>query len=234
MDYLSYTEIAKKLVPIERIKYLITGTAVRPNDILQKVASLLEVKNIAEIGTGNGISAVALASCSNVRNVITFDIRESHYRNELSEVFDTTKIKFFVTKDSKEIYKFISKYDFDLAYIDGNHNLKPMNYPLQDFNAVKYIGKVLFDDAHNEPITQILKDNKGRMIGNRFGYWCKDGNYDIVDKINSTLIWDEEIAHTTLKYDYSHIIKSLENDIDKKYAEEKLEKLRSFKIKVGG
>ncbi len=195
MNYLKCLDIARQFTEEERTLYLRVGTAVRPNDVLQKIVIFLKptVKNIIEIGTASGMSALVLASCSNVEKVITFDVKYSINAEPLWKRFNVIdKIQYFVKNNSQEIYNEINKHKFDFAFVDGRHEPE---FVLSDFNAVKHIGRVLFDDIDGIQIKKIIiNDNGGKILSRRFGYWNADNNYEVIDKIRKTLDWDEPLA----------------------------------------
>ena len=194
-QYLSHDEIAGQLTEDEK-KHLFKegafGTAVRPNDVLQKVVYNLfpKVKVIVEIGTWRGLSSLAMASCSNVEHLYTFDIIPSVYPWVYWEKFKVAdKITYVCRSSSKKIYKDIKKIKFDLGYIDGSHT---PDIEEDDFSCMKkYCDRILLDDTDNEDIFNIIKAHGGKRISYRFGYWSADNDYSIVDIIKKEITWDE-------------------------------------------
>lgn len=192
MKYLSCIEIAKKLNFFEREKFLVGGTSVRPNDVLQKIVSGVGAKNIVEIGTGFGTATIAIASCTSVKKVVSFDVKKSIWPEYLANVFNLQdKIEIIVAKDSQEIYKKMGKYEFDFAYIDGGH-IPP--FPKNDFKACKKIGRILMDDVYSNHVSKVIQDNQGIEVSIRFGYWAKNKDYSIVQKIRSEITEDDTVG----------------------------------------
>ena len=188
-EYLSCIEMAKQLNFFEREKFLVGGTSVRPNDVLQKMVSGYGAKNVIEIGTGFGTATIAIASCVSVERVISFDVKPSIWQKYLAKQFQLQdKIEFITVENSQEIYDKIKKYKFDFAYIDGGH-IPP--FPEEDFKACKKAGRILMDDAYSKHVSKVIQDNKGMAVSIRFGYWAKDGDYTIAEKIRSKIIEDD-------------------------------------------
>ena len=202
--YLSAIEMSKQLNIKDREKFLIGGTSVRPNDVIQKMISGLGAKNVIEIGTGFGTATIAIASCTSVEKVISFDVKPSVYQEYLARHFQLqNKIQFITANNSQEIYEIMAKYEFDFAYIDGGH-IPP--FPADDFKACKTIGRILMDDAWSKHVGKVIQDNKGIMIGLRFGYWAKDGEYTIAEKIGSEIKTDDIVGPDgKLQCDYSYL-----------------------------
>ena len=214
MSYLKCLDIARQFTEEERTLYLRVGTAVRPNDVLQKIVSLLKpsVKNIVEIGTASGMSALVLASCSNVEKVVTFDVKRSINTEPLWKRFNVIdKIQYFVKNNSQEIYDEINKHEFDFAYVDGSHEPE---FVLSDFNAVKHIGRVLFDDIDGIQIRDLIIDeNEGKLVSRRFGYWSVNNDYKVIKEIRKTLDWDEPLnpGGGILKLNFDYLEELCEN-----------------------
>ena len=206
-QYLSHDEIVKQFTEKEKTILLKVGkavTSVRPNDVLQKVVIGLKpiVKNIVEIGTYFGMSALVMASCSNVEHLYTFDIEPSFYPWFYWKRFGVLdKMTYTCRSSSEKIYEDISKIKFDLGYIDGSH---VVDIETRDFLFIKkYCNRILLDDADDAGVFGIIEPYGGQRISYRFGYWSATDDYSIVDIIKKDLTWDEPIA----KRDFSHLDK---------------------------
>lgn len=201
-QYLSHDEIAKQLTKDEKTKLFKVGTAVRPNDILQKVVMGLKpsVRNIVEIGTYRGLSACVMASCSNVEHLYTFDINPSPYPYFYWKKFGVLdKMTYICRTSSEKIYEDISKIKFDLAYIDGSHAI---DVETKDFLSMKeYCDRILVDDTDYDPVFNIIRPYGGKRISYRFGYWNANNDYSIANVIKKELIWDEPYG----KRDFRHL-----------------------------
>ena len=204
-QYLSHDEIVKQFTEDEKTKLLKIGravTSVRPNDVLQKVVIGLRpaVKNIVEIGTYLGMSALVMASCTNVEYLYTFDIIPSIYPWTYWQRFGVMDKMIYICRTSSEkIYEEISKIKFDFGYIDGSHAI---DIETKDFLCMKkYCNRILLDDTDDAGVFGIIKPYGAQRISHRFAYWCANGDYSIVDIIKKGLTWDEPIA----KKDFSHL-----------------------------
>ena len=204
-QYLSHDEIAKQLTEDEKTKLLrmgTAGTAVRPNDVLQQVVIGLKpsVKNIVEIGTYSGMSAMVMASCFNVEHLYTFDINPSFYPYFYWKKFGVLdKMTYICRTSSEKIYEDIDKIKFDFAYIDGSHTI---DIETRDFLFIKkHCGRILLDDTDNDGVFGIIKPYGGQRISYRFGYWSVNNDYSIVNIIKKELTWDEPYG----KRDFRHL-----------------------------
>ena len=205
MKYLTYEKIVETLSKQDQDRFLVGGTSVRPNDALQKIITATGAKRIVEIGTGFGTSAVAITSCSNVEYLLTLDIKQSIWPEYLARKFNLShKIQFIAAANSHQIYEIIGTQDFDLAYIDGAHHPP---FAENDFNAVKYIGQVLFDDAYSNYVRQIVDANGGFMISNRFAYWSLEAEYETAQRIRAEITNDDPVQAGKLIHNYSYLKK---------------------------
>ena len=202
MKYLSHNELIRNLTEQEIEDLIRQRISVRPNDVLQKVVTRLkpEVKNIVEIGTWRGVSALVMASCENVEHIYTFDIDSSYFPRELWEKFGLeNKITHTILPNSFEIYKVIEKLDFDFAYIDGSHETEDET---NDFMFLKtQCDKILADDTDDDRVFEIFKLYDAQRISFRFAIWMKNNDYSIVDEIKKDLVWDEPYG----KLDFRHL-----------------------------
>lgn len=202
MDYLSHDELVSKLIPQEVEDLMRKGTAVRPNDVLQKVVTRLkpEVKNIVEIGTWRGLSSLVMASCKNVEHVWTFDVVPSFFPEHLWKKFGLeSKITSIIKPTSEEIYEEIKKLNFDFAYIDGNHTTEAET---KDFMFMKtQCNKIMTDDTDDNRVFGIFSPFGAQRISFRFAIWMANGDYSIVDEIKKDLVWDEPYN----KLDFRHL-----------------------------
>jgi len=203
MKYLTYEKIVETLSKQDQDRFLVGGTSVRPNDALQKIITATGAKRIVEIGTGFGTSAIAITSCSNVEYLLTLDVKQSIWPEYLARKFNLShKIQFIAAANSQEIYEIIGDQEFDLAYIDGCH-VPP--YTENDFNAVKYIGQVLFDDVYSNYVRQIVESVGGFIISNRFAYWNLEGNYETAERIRSEITSDDPVKAGKLVHNYGYL-----------------------------
>lgn len=203
-EYLSHNEIIKQLTKEECEELIRRGISMRPNDILQKVVCRIkpEIKVIVEIGTWQGMSALAMGSCSNVEHVYTFDVNpvlNPYFYWKKFKILD--KMTYICRTSSEKIYEDISKIKFDLAYIDGSHETDAAT---KDWDSLRqYCNRILMDDTDDDRLFGIIKPYGAQRISFRFAYWEKDGNYDIVNEIKKDLIWDEPYG----KMDFRHLDK---------------------------
>lgn len=107
---------------------------------------------IIEIGTYQGAGACLLADYA--RRVITFDVKDWPLREQVIQLFckqepiEFRHVNFSRQEDANAVLALaLSKLDFDLAFIDGNHEYESVR---DNFNAVKHCGRVIFHDyKHN-------------------------------------------------------------------------------------
>lgn len=202
MEYLSHDELVKNLTSQEVEDLMRKGTAVRPNDVLQKVVTRLkpEVKNIVEIGTWRGLSSLVMASCSNVEHVWTFDVVPSFFPENLWKKFGMqNKITSIIKKNSAEIYEEIRKLKFDFAYIDGSHETEAER---NDFEFIKtQCGRIIADDTDDARVFGIFSPSGAQRVSFRFAVWMANGDYSIVDEIKKDLVWNEPFG----KLDFRHL-----------------------------
>lgn len=118
-------------------------------------------KNVVEIGTGQGISAVIMAQFAN--HVYTFDIK--HPEQNIWGFLKCNNIT--LTIGDAEKYQKLNTLEFDFAFIDGNHE---GDFPMMDFEAVKKCGRVLFHDIKRPAVKKVL-DALDVTIINDMAYW---------------------------------------------------------------
>lgn len=206
MKYLTYPEIVKILSKEDQERFLVGGTSVRPGDALQKIITAVDAKRVVEIGTGFGTSAIAIASCECVEFLLTLDIKNSVWPEYLAKKFGLDhKIHFIPVDTSQEIYEIIKAQDFDFAYIDGAH-IPP--FVENDFNAVKHIGRVLFDDAYSKQVAGVAMANNAVKVNIRFAYWSETEDYSTIKKIKGLLNPADTLNESgKLVHDYDYLKK---------------------------
>lgn len=196
---LNYKIIESKLRELNMLE-LLESSAIRSDDNFYKILRILKPKPeiIIEIGTYRGISTLLLASIG--IKVYTFDIVYQSIAKKIWEAFGLhNKIKYVIVNAYKkgyskksakeiEIHKLINeginhakanqlikkflidnKVKADFAFIDSRHKKKEVS---DDFDIVKYSGRVLFDDVvNNYPgVVQFTKSINAVKIY-EFGYW---------------------------------------------------------------
>ncbi len=98
-------------------------------------------KRCVEIGTYNGMTAIALARCFD--EVVTFDVFSQTAKRTIAEMVGVKNVRFVdVPDDNVEKYRQIGALTFDAAYVDGNHERDTES----DFEAVRKCGRVLFHE----------------------------------------------------------------------------------------
>ena len=202
MKYLTYKDFVEKLSKENQERFLVGGTSVRPDDALQKIITGIQPKVVLEIGTGFGTSAIAIASCSTVKKVITFDIKKSIWPGYLAEKFNLQEKILYLSAAQQEIHTMIKALKFDLAYIDGAH-IPP--YTEADFEAVKHCGQVLLDDAYSNYIRGIVAVNGAFMISNRFAYWNAERDYKKAQKISAAIKSIDQVKDGKLIHSYTYL-----------------------------
>lgn len=100
------------------------------------------IHTIVEIGTCCGISSIFLAKYA--EQVVTFDIQENFVKYDIWHHFGVLhKIDSYIVKDSNEIASILEKLDFDIAFIDGAHTKKAVEFDIQ---MTKKCGRLIFHD----------------------------------------------------------------------------------------
>jgi hypothetical protein len=100
----------------------------------------LKGRRCLEIGTCNGLTAIVLSRFFD--EVVSIDIMPSRLKHEIVDFLQITNVRFHDVKDDSEKAHLIYAYNFDLAYVDGNHDQDT----LFDFDLVKRCGRVLFHE----------------------------------------------------------------------------------------
>jgi len=125
---------------------IIEGLKVRPS-LLVELANYFKCKNIAEVGTAQGLQSISFAKCVKESKVYTCDIIDD--RKNLFHEFSNL---FFVKGDSKEMYKKIKSQDslIDLFWIDGAHDHYSVITDFLNLLKVSHKDTIwIFDDFDN-------------------------------------------------------------------------------------
>lgn len=106
-----------------------------------------------EVGTWNGLTAVVLSRY--FEQVVTIDIAHNKEKYAVIHHLRRKNIKCIDIQHNDEKHEIAKKYNFDLAYLDGNHE----NDTLLDWCLVKHCGRVLFHEAwpHQKPVWELVE-----------------------------------------------------------------------------
>lgn len=106
-----------------------------------------------EYGTWNGLTAVVLSRY--FKKVVTIDIAHNREKYEVIDFIKRDNIKCINIQSNAEKEEIAKRYDFDFAYLDGNHE----NDTLLDWGLVKHCGRVLFHEAwpHQKPVWELVE-----------------------------------------------------------------------------
>lgn len=94
-----------------------------------------------EIGTWNGLTAVVLSRF--FEEVVTIDIVSNPEKHEIISHLGIKNIRCIDIADNKEKKGVFSDFEFDFAYLDGDHT----NDTDSDFEVVRSCGRVLFHEV---------------------------------------------------------------------------------------
>ncbi|MCL2040257.1 MAG: O-methyltransferase [Bacteroidetes bacterium] len=118
-------------------------------NFLQFIIKLIDAKNILEIGTLAGYSAISMAlSGNNIKKIITIEKNTKHYNYAKQKVNEAnlTDIIELVNADAKQFLKNYNKDLFDLVFVDAdkpNYN----NYLELVTPLLRHRGVCVFDNA---------------------------------------------------------------------------------------
>lgn len=138
-----------------------------------------KVKNIIEIGTFRGVSALLFSDYA--EQVKTIDIHTHTQPLPLWVYFGKIRsIDYITVKDDQDKKEVSDNSVFDFAFIDGEHSTESVKY---DFECVKKCGRVLFHDYYNRKIIHHygVKEFVDTLpkeevtIFEPFAYWEKNG-----------------------------------------------------------
>lgn len=106
-----------------------------------------------EVGTWNGLTAVVLSRY--FEQVVSIDIAHNKEKYAVIHHLRRKNIKCIDINDNSEKGALAKKYNFDFAYLDGNHE----NDTLLDWGLVKHCGRVLFHEAwpHQKPVWELVQ-----------------------------------------------------------------------------
>jgi SAM-dependent methyltransferase len=124
-------------------------------------------KTCFEIGTFHGITAVVLSRFFD--KVVTVDIIDNPYRQQVVDTLGIRNIEFLTIKDNNEKARIAEKLDFDFCHMDGNHRKDT----LSDFELVKKCGRVLFHEYWKEqPVVWDLVNSLDKVVkAPPLAYW---------------------------------------------------------------
>ena len=150
--------------------------------VFERVMAGKGYKTILEIGTYRGCAAAEIAQ--HCERVITIDLKngkleqsgESLDRLAFWNTLGVNNIDLHLVDDDDEKTALIAGLEFDLAFIDGGHNIKSVQ---TDFNLTKRCGRVLFHDA----------DDSGRPDRNIVHDFVKSLPRDQVEFMDIFALW---------------------------------------------
>jgi len=137
--YFGYNQLRRSILkdPEEETKF---------RRLVAKAGGGRPIKCAVEIGTYKGTATALLAYYAD--QVVTIDkynfIDKYTFWLEYG-VYD--KIHSYIVKDNEDKADVLAKYNFDLAFLDGDHSAEGVR---ADFNLVKKCGKVIFHDYYEE------------------------------------------------------------------------------------
>lgn len=146
----------------------------RRSSVFHGLDELLSENNIRgatcfEVGTWNGMTAVVLSQY--FERVITVDIVHNPLKHDIISALGIKNIRCMDIIDNADKIKVAREYNFDFAYIDGNHAVDTQ----LDWNTVKHCGRVLFHEAwpfqkpvwdllHSLPAEQVVFNGEGLAL----------------------------------------------------------------------
>lgn len=106
-----------------------------------------------EIGTWNGLTAVVLSQYFD--RVISVDIVHNAIKHDIIKSLGISNIRCMDIADNADKAKVAKEFDFDFAYLDGNHTDDTQS----DFDLVKNCGRVLFHEAWSfqKPVWDLVR-----------------------------------------------------------------------------
>lgn len=179
-------EDIKNLIIQDNVKIEINGRICHHKiKILYGLAKYFNLNKYIEIGVHNGSSMAytlqspSISECVGIdpfEDLVTNDPHMKHYQNNDKITLEKTKNNIMLNNKFNAKINLIKDYsentnidnldnDYDLLFIDGNHNYK---YVMNDFNKFKNViksgGYIVFDDLHQDgpkkAFFEILKNDK--------------------------------------------------------------------------
>ena len=108
-------------------------------EVIESILKPLELNTVVEIGTFQGVTSVLLAKYC--KKLITIDIHSQADRYAIWDSMKIDNIDSYIVRDDAEKAEILKDIDFDLAFIDGNHN-----NVIPDIEMCRKCGRLLFDD----------------------------------------------------------------------------------------
>lgn len=123
-----------------------------------------------EIGTWNGLTAAVLSR--HFDTVVTVDIAHNALKHEVLKHLGIKNVVCIDIEDNAHKARVAAKYDFDFAYLDGDHT----NDTTSDFDLTKRCGRILFHECwpFQKPVwdlVQTLPIEQVQNADNGLAYW---------------------------------------------------------------
>ncbi len=122
------------------------GEAFRRSSVFHGLHQLLvdndvRGKTCFEVGTWNGLTALVLSRFFD--RVITVDIAHNEQKHEILKHAGVTNVRCFDIADNAEKAQIAAKFEFDCAYLDGDH----AHDTESDWDITKHCGQVVFHEV---------------------------------------------------------------------------------------
>ena len=152
----------------------------RRSSVLEGFEAFLASESIAgkqcvEIGTWKGLTALVLAR--RFAQVVSIDILPDPDREYLARAMGVHNVRFVTMADNAEKAALLSDLDYDLAYLDGDHEHDTES----DFALVRRCGRVLFHEywpaqpAVHGLVQQLSAESAGSVvISGKLALWRGD------------------------------------------------------------
>lgn len=147
----------------------------RRSSIFMGLDEFLSANNISgkvcfEIGSWNGLTAVVLSRY--FERVISVDIVNNPLKHEITKYLGIDTIRFLDIKNNKDKAKVAKEWEFDFAYLDGDHAADTED----DWKLVKHCQHVLFHECWRQqpPVWNLvasLPQLQVSMNGDGLAYW---------------------------------------------------------------
>lgn len=178
IDSIDFKLLLKYIDWCEPKKYFELEAGKELYKLLGNLSTQVESCNVIDIGTYQGLSALALSLPSSCKNVISYDIFDSIPDNVISiKNKDNISIKYMDCTDDMD-----TLLESDLIYIDIDNYGSQEKLIIDLLEKYKYKGLVVLDDIHlNESMQKLwnsIKLNKHDISA--YGHWSGTGliNFD--------------------------------------------------------
>lgn len=148
--------------------------AFRRSSIFHGLDEFLSANNVRgrtcfEIGSWNGLTAITLSRY--FHRVVSVDIVHNQLKHEIVKHLGIETIRFIDIKDNAEKARVAGEWDFEFAYVDGDHAADTGD----DWNLVKDCGRVLFHECwpiqppvwklvHSLPADEVVMNGDGLAL----------------------------------------------------------------------